>query len=315
MPACRDSISAIDGCGNGPSDSAGEGTGNSGDSTSTIDRCGNAIATPGPERAPATAGTVAEPQGRAGGGSGDSNGGCGNGLGVDNSSASVEVVVTTSFTDPMELELEQEVPPDVTVSMASGSEDPKTSTPFPNPRSSFAPFSPIPFNIHDEPDFDMSNNNDVTECADVTCNFVNESLSNAKKSNGAQPKLIFQCDRCDYVTSKKSNLKRHEELHGSGQWHTCELCKFQSKRKDNLKRHIESKHKANTVKRKIKNEQKVLKMLSCDQCSYKTIKTNHLKRHITAKHTDLKFSCNQCDFTSNRRDSVKRHEQLIHKFY
>ena len=186
--------------------------------------------------------------------------------------------------------------------------EPLTSTPFPNLRSSSGAISPIPFSLECEDELmaDISNNNDVTHCDDITCTSMNASFKKSDVSQGDP----FQCDQCDYKTSKTSNLKRHRDLHSMAMF-TCNECKFETKRRDNLKRHIESKHKFIKINPATKKQPV---MLACDSCEYKTIKKNHLTRHTSAKHSKILYSCRQCNFASNRKDSLKRHEQLIHKF-
>ncbi len=211
----------------------------------------------------------------------------------------------------VEVEQEQEVATDV----EKVEVDPKTSTPFPNYRSSLAPFSPIPLNFDEEPD--NSNNNNVTDCDDVSCTSVNMSIGNLDKCDTTKSKPSFQCELCEYKTSKKSNLKRHkEQLHEVGD-KMCEFCQFVTKRTDNLKRHIESKHKVDRRKPTVKESKTVTKgstILCCDQCDYKTPKKDHLKRHTSSKHSNIHFPCRQCNFTTNRQDNLKRHCLLVHKF-
>jgi len=50
------------------------------------------------------------------------------------------------------------------------------------------------------------------------------------------------CDRCDYIASKPSHLKRHQESKHNGVTYPCDQCNYIATRKDYLKLHKRSEH-------------------------------------------------------------------------
>ena len=52
----------------------------------------------------------------------------------------------------------------------------------------------------------------------------------------------FTCNKCDFQTSQKFNLKRHDEMKHQGIKYPCDGCDYKASSKDNLKRHGLRKH-------------------------------------------------------------------------
>ena len=132
----------------------------------------------------------------------------------------------------------------------------------------------------------------------------------------------FSCDKCSYITDKRSNLKRHncqkclqcEEIfvntrelishvsnvHGV----LCSICGREFRRKDNLNMHIKKVHRLTIGDGVLKNRigymklNQVLEKKSvkysftnktgiCHICGYETLKKFNLDRHIKACHKSV----------------------------
>ena len=132
----------------------------------------------------------------------------------------------------------------------------------------------------------------------------------------------FSCDKCSYITNKRSNLKRHncqkclqcEEIfvntrqlrkhvsnvHGV----LCSMCGREFTRKDNLNTHVKTLHKLTigdgVLKTKIGYmkinqvlEKKSIKYTFtnktniCDICGYRSPSKYNLERHIQACHKSV----------------------------
>lgn len=83
---------------------------------------------------------------------------------------------------------------------------------------------------------------------------------------------MFKCDLCPSTFSRKDNLKRHSQLHGTDNIIKCIECTSTFTRVDALRRHYEVAHNFN--------------------------KTS--------------FKCNFCEKEFSRRDNLKRHKQNFH---
>ena len=83
---------------------------------------------------------------------------------------------------------------------------------------------------------------------------------------------VFRCNKCDFDTSEKENLKRHvETVHEGIKTFNCTLCDYEFSKQVYLKTHIESVHEG-------------IKPFKCHICQYETASKYFLKRHITLVH-------------------------------
>ena len=87
----------------------------------------------------------------------------------------------------------------------------------------------------------------------------------------------YQCTHCDYSTTHKGTLNRHEKSIHEGVKLVCSHCDYQAKTQGQLKQHIQSKHEG--VK------------YACNDCDYQATKQGNLFRHIQSVHEDVKYVC------------------------
>jgi len=82
----------------------------------------------------------------------------------------------------------------------------------------------------------------------------------------------FSCSKCEFLTSTKAHLKRHDEMKHQGIKYPCEGCDFKASTKDNLKRHSQSKHEG--------------AIFYCNECEFKASVKANLRRHKLRMHIE-----------------------------
>jgi len=60
-------------------------------------------------------------------------------------------------------------------------------------------------------------------------------------------RTLWRCDRCPYVTAKRSQHETHRQLHGSRQRHTCRLCDYSVGGLHLLMQHVRLHHRQETT--------------------------------------------------------------------
>jgi hypothetical protein len=125
----------------------------------------------------------------------------------------------------------------------------------------------------ESPEEPMEEVNVTTE----TENISSEKLDGSQMIGNQNQTMLrrLECDKCDYQTFKKYNLKQHmknNHLSVESQLYQCETCKYQTKRPDELKQHMAIYH-----------AQEILK---CELCDYETTNSDNLKLHVDSKHTN-----------------------------
>ena len=75
----------------------------------------------------------------------------------------------------------------------------------------------------------------------------------------------LKCIDCDYITSRKIDLKRHQEAIHKGVKHTCDMCGKHFTDKSNVAQHKKSIH--------------LMQKYDCDLCGYKATTQGHLTVH------------------------------------
>ena len=103
---------------------------------------------------------------------------------------------------------------------------------------------------------------------------------------------MFQCQHCDYTTTRSGNLKAHSRKH-TGEMLQCQHCDYTTAQSGNLKSHS----------RKHTGEK-----LQCQYCDYATARSDHLKAY-SRKHTGEMFQCQHCDFTTTQFGNLKSHSR------
>ena len=78
---------------------------------------------------------------------------------------------------------------------------------------------------------------------------------------------VFQCELCDYSTSRKQSLQRHKLCHTGERPFNCDVCNYRARRKDAL-----MEHKLLHTTRE--------KQFTCNFCDFKTFFKRSLIRHL-----------------------------------
>ena len=73
----------------------------------------------------------------------------------------------------------------------------------------------------------------------------------------------FQCNRCDYRTKRRYEVKNHIAANHLGMRFKCDQCDYEGKRKDKLKAHIKRIHEGVKTIKKPSTE-----IFPCGQCDY-----------------------------------------------
>ncbi|CAH0549727.1 unnamed protein product [Brassicogethes aeneus] len=119
------------------------------------------------------------------------------------------------------------------------------------------------------------------------------------------------CNKCDYETVNKSNLKKHLKIHDKDNYLKCHFCQYKAAQLVQLSAHILSYHK-------LENKLKITsKIYQCTKCTYSTvIKTNydnHVKVCLKLKNVKW-YKCEVCDYktidTSNFHAHKKTHNKI-----
>ena len=102
----------------------------------------------------------------------------------------------------------------------------------------------------------------------------------------------FNCDKCDYRATDKTNVQRHiESLHGEIR-HDCDKCDFRATEKTTLQRHIESLHE------EIRPD--------CNKCDDENEKSS------TNKNQSKRIHCSKCEKRFNKEHTFKSHMKKVH---
>lgn len=138
-------------------------------------------------------------------------------------------------------------------------------------------------------------------------------------------KKLFPCFLCKKILKSQKNLKNHEKVHATKQFH-CDYCESVFTNKRDISHHIDIHRKYSILQCKVCGVSftttKILKdhlkgHLSpriCEFCAKPFVRIVDLKLHIAAKHImELKYNCSFCPRTFATRKTQKEHEKRIHK--
>ena len=131
---------------------------------------------------------------------------------------------------------------------------------------------------------------------------------------------VFTCERCPYITDRRSNLDRHncrikcvqcEEFFTTKRQLTthvvkvhervCSVCGKEFSRKDNLKTHVKSRHNLTIAEGTLKTS-----------IGYMKINEGLEKKRIKYAFANKTKICDICGFTSQRKYNLKRHIEACH---
>ena len=110
---------------------------------------------------------------------------------------------------------------------------------------------------------------------------------------------LFSCEKCDYTSSRKSNLTRHIQRKHSEQFQ-CEKCSRKFKTKEKLQRHVEEVHSS---------------CFKCEICNQQFGSLSSKKRHTKAAHMQQVVNMNidtveTSSFTSQGTQELKVPKQV-----
>jgi len=134
-------------------------------------------------------------------------------------------------------------------------------------------------------------------------------------------RTLWRCDRCPYVTAKRSQHRTHRQLHGSGQRHTCRLCDYSVGGLHLLMQHVRLHHRQETdthaephraqdppedtqTNSPLKDLRPVFR---CDRCPYSNSRRDHLLCHARFHSSDGPLRCPQCDYSVSKVHLLTQH--------
>ena len=117
----------------------------------------------------------------------------------------------------------------------------------------------------------------------------------------------FQCNRCDYKTKRRYEMKNHIAANHFGLRFKCDQCDYEGKRKDKLKAHKKRIHEGVKTVKKPSTE-----LFPCSQCSYVSRRRYELKIHVESCHEGVRYSCAFCPYSGKRKDKLTAHLKTKH---
>ena len=126
------------------------------------------------------------------------------------------------------------------------------------------------------------------------CDVLVVTTSFTKHLETCTPEMLT-CDKCDYITKAKKDLKKHERLHHIGL--QCQIC---------------DKFFPNTTKLETHKNIEHQKRLECDICQKSFTSRKTLNSHKQLKHGDSAgvHKCSKCGRKCLSASKLRRHEQI-----
>ncbi|GBP77949.1 Zinc finger protein 513 [Eumeta japonica] len=125
----------------------------------------------------------------------------------------------------------------------------------------------------------------------IKCDCRTDNASGITCKNKNEKK--YECEHCEYKTSRKSNLISHIRKHLGSKRSKCEQCVYSTFRAGDLKRHMRTHTGENTYK--------------CDQCKYSASKISSLKVHMRSHTSEKRYKCKLCEYSTLLPQTLKRH--------
>jgi len=136
----------------------------------------------------------------------------------------------------------------------------------------------------------------------------------------------FNCDRCDYKTTRKEYLRIHKRSIHDGVKYPCNECDYKATQSSSLLQHKRSVHDGvkyqcaqcdykaiSPTKLNIHVREKHEGIeYPCLQCNHKEPTQKRLNLHVKGVHKGVKYTCNQCDYSNVSRYPLKRHQEMVH---
>ena len=145
-------------------------------------------------------------------------------------------------------------------------------------------------------------NIDNSEAASFNCDRCNykttrkEYLRIHKRS--IHDGVKYPCNECDYKATQSGSLLQHKLSVHDGVKYQCAQCDYKARSPSKLNIHVREKHEGIEY--------------PCVQCNHKEPNRKKLNLHVKSVHEGVKYSCNQCDYTNVSRNPLKRHQEMVH---
>lgn len=128
------------------------------------------------------------------------------------------------------------------------------------------------------------------------CNFkTTKQTSVVSHLREQHDSIIFECQRCDYVTRWRHCLIRHVAIYHADLQFKCQLCNFVSKWKSNLIEHLKTHGPSN---------RKLLHSLGCNQ--------SRLAENMKQCYSSTGFNCTHCDYVTKFKKRLIFHMKSCH---
>ena len=117
-------------------------------------------------------------------------------------------------------------------------------------------------------------------------------------ARGVKRKRWHECDVCEKVFAKPSDLTRHVRTHTKEKPYECDVCEKRFRRSSNLTTH--------------KRIHTNVKPYECDVCEKRFLTSSNLKRHMRIHTNEKPFECHVCEKRYRYAQSLRYHKRTQH---
>jgi KRAB domain-containing zinc finger protein len=142
-------------------------------------------------------------------------------------------------------------------------------------------------------------------------------------ATGNVPNTQPKCTFCSYVTSDKSNMRRHVRRHNHDEYYKCDRCESKFAGKYDLAVHARMKHdgmqlmcqycsKTFTSRQGLSAHQKMAhdegeKKYKCTICSASFVNKSHYVGHVNKHQRSKPYTCTICNDSFSYSSNLRRH--------
>ena len=106
----------------------------------------------------------------------------------------------------------------------------------------------------------------------------------------------FQCDRCDYATTRKRSLMTHKMSHTGEKPYSCNRCEYKARDLSALNKHMLTHTGA--------------RPFACSECDYKAVQKGTLESHMLTHSGAKPFSCEHCSYRTGLKSNLTKHLKI-----